>query len=820
MPENETTTKFKVDISELKKAMQEAKRSVAVANSEFKAVSSSMDDWTKSSEGISAKLTQLSSNLKAQRTILSSLEAQYEAVVREQGEGSKAADDLRIKINNQKAVINNTEKEISKYNDALTEVVKAEKTAAKTGQEVAEVLEDMGKEAESAEDGFTVLKGTIATFAGNVLTSLVGSVKNAASSLLGLGEATKEYRNQMNKLESASEDAGYSVDYAKEKYTDLYSVLADETASNTAVSNFMAIGASEKTLNSLLDSSIGIWAKFGDSIPLDGLAEAINHTGKLGSVQGNLADALEWSGITVDDFNAELEKCNTEQQRQELIADTLNGLYGDLSKSYKSNNKSIIEANKANAAYTDTVAEMGAKIEPVTTAVRNGFNGVLEKIMELIGDVDMSGFTSAIESAFKVLIDDVLPAVKNGFGWIIDNKDVIVAGLAAIAAGFIAFKVASIIQAATAAMQGMTIAQYALNLAMSLNPIGIVISLIAALVAAIVVLWNKSEDFRNFFINLWEGIKNTIGVVVDAIAGFFSDLWTGIQSIWSTVSTWFNDNVIQPLKDVFSPIVEWFTDLFMSIYNTLSDIVSNIIAIVRGVWLTIKAIFEPVFKWFNDNIIQPVSKVFSGLWNGLKDGAKAAWNGIKSVFSSVANFFGNIFSEAWSKVKAVFSIGGKIFDGIKDGIVSAFKTIVNGIIKGINKVVAVPFDGINWALKKIKGISIMGIKPFDWISTIGVPQIPLLAKGGIVSRATQAIIGEAGKEAVLPLEKNTGWMRQLAADLVREMGLGVVNNSSTSVGNTTVHNHFNQTINSPKQLSRVELYRQTKNLLGYAGGGR
>ena len=103
MANNETTTKFKVDISELKSAMQQAKRQISIANSEFKEAASSMDDWSKSSDGISAKLKQLSSNLKSQKSILANLEQQYEAVVKEQGEGSAAADRLRVSINNQKA---------------------------------------------------------------------------------------------------------------------------------------------------------------------------------------------------------------------------------------------------------------------------------------------------------------------------------------------------------------------------------------------------------------------------------------------------------------------------------------------------------------------------------------------------------------------------------------------------------------------------------------------------------------------------------------------------------------------------------------------
>ncbi len=780
MANNETTTKFKVDISELKKAMQEAKRQVAVANSEFKAVSSSMDDWTKSTEGISAKLKQLDSNLKSQNTVLSSLEAQYEEVVRTQGEGSKAADDLKIKINNQKAVINQTEREISKYNDALEEVAEAEKISAKTGKEVTEVLDDMAKEAEDAEDGFTTLKGAVATFAGNVMTSLVDSLKNGVSSLMGLGEATRDYRNTMNKLESASTEAGHGVDYAKQKYEDLYGVLADETATATAVSNFMAMNAEQSTLDSLLNSSIGIWAKYGDSISLDGLAEAINHTSQLGSVQGNLADALEWAGINVDDFNVQLEKCNSEQERQELIAETLDGLYGDLSKSYQETNASVIDANKSNSKYNDTMAKMGAKIEPLTTKIKDGWNSVLLKILELTEGVDFSVFTKAAEKAFKVLTDTVLPAVKKGLGWIIDHKDILVAGLTAIVTGFMAFKAVSFIQSIPAMLTAVKTAMLGVNAALSANPIGIVITLLTALVAAFITLWNNCEEFRNFFINLWEDIKNVTSGAVEAIGEFFSNLWNSIKQSWA---------------DAVNSISEFFSNL----------------------WNNIKAIWNGAGEWFNNSVIIPVTTFFSNAWSNMKNGAKSAWEGIKSIFSNVADFFGNVFSTAWQKVKDVFSVGGKIFDGIKDGIVTAFKTIVNTIIRGINKVVSVPFDGINAVLKKIKKVSIAGIEPFDWLGTISVPEIPELERGGVLKRGQVGLLEGKGAEAVVPLERNLGWIRQIAKQLAKELGVS----SGTTTGGATrggVVNNFYQTNNSPKSLSRVEIYRQTKNLLGYAGG--
>ena len=141
-------------------------------------------------------------------------------------------------------------------------------------------------------------------------------------------------------------------------------------------------------------------------------------------------------------------------------------------------------------------------------------------------------------------------------------------------------------------------------------------------------------------------------------------------------------------------------------------------------------------------------------------------------------------------MKKVFSTGGRIFDGIKDGIVNAFKTVVNAIIGGINRVVAIPFNAINGVLDGLRGIDILGIRPFGWLGRIDVPRIPTLAQGGYASGATGAIIGEAGKEVVLPLERNTdNWAGLLASTLAKQMeqdgvsGRPIVVNMTNQINN-------------------------------------
>ena len=238
-----------------------------------------------------------------------------------------------------------------------------------------------------------------------------------------------------------------------------------------------------------------------------------------------------------------------------------------------------------------------------------------------------------------------------------------------------------------------------------------------------------------------ESLAIAIGLVVAAIGGYnaamaICNVVTGAFSGLLTVLT-------SPITLVVLAIAALITIITLLIKNwdTVKEAASACWDWIVGVWNT-------AAEWFNTTIIQPITNFFTGMWEGLKSGASAAWEGIKSVFSTVADFFKNIFTNAWEGVKKVFSTGGKIFDGIKDGIVKAFTTVVNAIIKGINKVVAIPFDGINWALNKIKGIDFWGWKPFDWISTIKVPQIPLLAQGGWFERGNPqlAIVGDNTRE--------------------------------------------------------------------------
>lgn len=302
----------------------------------------------------------------------------------------------------------------------------------------------------------------------------------------------------------------------------------------------------------------------------------------------------------------------------------------------------------------------------------------------------------------------------------------------------------------------------------------IISSIVEGLWNALPVLINGVLDmYRNVFSAVWELMSTFLQPIFD----WFASIVQGIWDAFGTVAAWVYDNIIAPVANFFQGLWEGIVSAFHTVIDPWIEIVKRAAALVhdeiivpiknffKGLWEDIVGIFSVVKDWFNQHIAEPVKNIFTNIWNAIKNGASKAWEGIKSVFSPVTDWFKNIFSKAWTAVKNVFSTGGKIFDGIKDGIVNAFKTVVNAIIRGINKVITIPFNAINSVLSKIHGISILGVSPFSWVHTFNVPQIPELAEGGVLEKGQVGLLEGEGAEAVVPLEKNTGWIRNVARQI-------------------------------------------------------
>lgn len=367
------------------------------------------------------------------------------------------------------------------------------------------------------------------------------------------------------------------------------------------------------------------------------------------------------------------------------------------------------------AAQLDVTYDMLSNALNLASSEGGKYYGAMEKQSKTYAG-EMSNLKESIQvlkgelskGLFKA-IKKIIPVLEKMFNWIGKNHKVI----EAIAVPLLTF---INVFAGYMMVQKFTTMIKALWLVLSANPVGAAIAGIAALVAAFIYLWNNCEGFRNFWIGLWNGIMSVLRPIIDGIVALFKF------------------------------VVDFALDYFKFLYDYIINPVMN-------AWNGIKNILGGVFNWISKNVIDPVASVFTNLWNGIKNTAQGAWNGITSIFSGFANFFKNIFTNAWNGIMNLFKAGGNIFVSIKDGVLNGFKSVVNQLIDGINNVVAIPFNGINNTLKTLKKVNIMGLKPFGWVGTISVPQIPHLNVGTNYVPEDQLAMIHKG-EAIIPKKFN------------------------------------------------------------------
>lgn len=246
------------------------------------------------------------------------------------------------------------------------------------------------------------------------------------------------------------------------------------------------------------------------------------------------------------------------------------------------------------------------------------------------------------------------------------------------------------------------------------------------------LVWEKVQPF---FQKVWEGITNT-----------FSLAWEIIKGVWKTVLPFFQ-GIWEGIKAVFSVVKSVLGGFFNTAWEAIKAVWNNVVNFFTIVWAGIKAVFA-VVKGVLSGDFSDAWEAIKNVWDKVKIFFQGVWDGIKNVFGSVASWFKDVFSTAWQAVKNVFSTGGKVFEGIKDGIADVLKTVINAIIRGINKVISIPFNALNNILRKLKNLEILGVRPFNWIYTFSVPQIPQFEDGGFPNKGQMFIANEAGPELI------------------------------------------------------------------------
>lgn len=465
-------------------------------------------------------------------------------------------------------------------NTKAKEALEETKDKAKdTADETEEAFSKIGNAAKTIVSGFAMVAGAV------------------GGAFIGTVEGTREYRAEMGLLDSAYKTAGHSSEEAKQTYSDLNAVLGDSGQAVEAAQHLAKIADNEKELSGITDTLTGVYATFGESLPLEGLAEGILHSSSLGTVQGSLADALEWSGITVEDFNEKLAKCADEEERQDLIVNTLKDTYGKASDQYKDTNKDIMESRKAHERLSDVMADVGKIGEPILTGIKNAIADMAEKAVP------------AIEKTVEKFEDMA--------EWVGKNEDtihtwvgVISGAMVTIGTFLLILNWGTIMTAAANAIKTVRTAMLAMNAAMLANPIGLIIAVIAGLVAAFIYLWNNVDGFRAFWINAWKIIRDKA-----------SEAWTKIKSIFSGIGSWFRDkfnSVQQGGRDALENLKKRFSDAWKSIKNTFSGWGS----FFSGLWTKIKSKFSSIG-----------SSIGSSMGNAVKNGLNRVLSTVESTIN-------------------------------------------------------------------------------------------------------------------------------------------------------------------------------------------
>lgn len=653
-----------LDVSDLKSGLAEAGKRIGEANADFKAASSSMEDWTKSTEGLNAKVKQLGTVLSAQKSKLAGLKAEYEKVAAEQGENSTAARNLYIRLQNQQAVVNTTERELNNYTETLKQAeagtIDLENVTLKNGK----ALSKMGDEAADTGGKLDGLKGIAGGVVGGI-AAIGAAVVGVVGGFLALAESTREARENFNKLETGFTTAGHSAEDAKNTYRELYGILGDEGQATEAAAHLSLLANNQEDLSKWTDIAAGVYAQFGASLPIENLTEAANETAKTGKLTGGLADALNWAGVNEEEFQAKLDAATTEQERQALITDTLNGLYSDQSDKFKELNKDIIEAREAEASLTQVMAELGAIAEPIMTALKLSVVGLLEAIkpaVELIGTGLKGAFSGTAGAAGKLAegIGGIIGALVERFTNLIPTiLSVILALIPSIATTLLNAlpQLLTVITELVVKIVNLlaTLLPQIVTKIVEIIPL-LINSLLGALPqllqAAITLLMAIVEALPTIISSLIKELPKVINTILTAVLNAFPLLLDGaiqlfmalINALPTIIKALIKElpkvinTIVKAVVNAVPLLIDGAIQLFMALIDAIPIIIPLIISEIPKITIGIVgALLEAI-----PDLIKAGADLLGGLLKGLLD-PKAIWKAVKGVGKGIVDGFKKFF---------------------------------------------------------------------------------------------------------------------------------------------------------------------------------
>lgn len=601
-------SEFNQSISKINQNLKEYGSELKAVSSEFDAQADSMESLTAKNKVLkkqydeqSDKMKLLSDQIKKQTDYLEAQAKEIQQLTNEYGENSsqvqkaeKAYANTESTISKLKTAFNETTAYANKLSYEISDNDAKLDELSKGAGEASTQIEKIGDSSQKTGDKLNKTKSEIEDFKESFnLHEAAEQVSEFASgmveSIKGAVEESKEYLKIMGSLEVSSSHLNYTTEETKQTYKQLIGVLGDTQSAATTTANLQAIGLEQSQLTQITKGAIGAWARYGDSIPIDGLAESINETIKTSTVTGNFADMLNWAGTSEDEFNEKLEQCSDNSERAQLVLDEManQGLMKS-ADAWNENNKALVESNKAQDDYNEAVGDFSKAVMPVFTEFTKALTTIIQIFSELPEPAQqmIAVFIGII--AVLTTIAPLILAVGAACGWSAGG----VAALMTAAAPVIA----------------------------------IIVAIIAAIMAIILVIQNWDEVL-NFLTETWESVCNKV-----------SELWEGFKKSWTDG---FN-NVKQKIDDFFQNLGEnfanglnnfqnWISNMLSAIVNWAKDFASKgknaAVNLVKNIANEIKSLPGQFLQWGLDMM----SNFASGIWKGF-----TGW--VKGKISGVTNF--------------------------------------------------------------------------------------------------------------------------------------------------------------------------------------
>ena len=601
-------SEFNQSISKINQNLKEYGSELKAVSSEFDAQADSMESLTAKNKVLkkqydeqSDKLKLLSDQIKKQTDYLEAQAKEIQQLTNEYGENSsqvqkaeKAYANTESTISKLKTAFNETTAYANKLSSEISDNDAKLDELSKGAGEASTQIEKIGDSSQKTGDKLNKTKSEIEDFKESFnLHEAAEQVSEFASGMVenikGAVEESKEYLKIMGSLEVSSSHLNYTTDETKQTYKQLIGVLGDTQSAATTTANLQAIGLEQSQLTQITKGAIGAWARYGDSIPIDGLAESINETIKTSTVTGNFADMLNWAGTSEDEFNEKLEQCSDNSERAQLVLDEManQGLMKS-ADAWNENNKALVESNKAQDDYNEAMGDFSKAVMPVFTEFTKALTTIIQIFSELPEPAQqmIAVFIGII--AVLTTIAPLILAVGAACGWSAGG----VAALMTAAAPVIA----------------------------------IIVAIIAAIMAIILVIQNWDEVL-NFLTETWESVCNKV-----------SELWEGFKKSWTDG---FN-NVKQKIDDFFQNLGEnfanglnnfqnWISNMLSAIANWAKDFASKgknaAVNLVKNIANEIKSLPGQFLQWGLDMM----SNFASGIWKGF-----TGW--VKGKISGVTNF--------------------------------------------------------------------------------------------------------------------------------------------------------------------------------------